>query len=90
LWLELPVDGSIVTRSVHAADWRDLKRNFGGLDEEPTEVQREQHVRAYILMIIGGLLMPNKQSIPPAPQDIKDLYHIDLRERTNENWPTFH
>ncbi|KAG8503368.1 hypothetical protein CXB51_001414 [Gossypium anomalum] len=25
-----------------------------------------------------------------APQDIEDLYHIDLRERTNEHWPTFH
>ncbi|MFQ6625608.1 hypothetical protein Gotur_005300, partial [Gossypium turneri] len=37
-----------------------LRRNFGGLNEDSSEVQREQHVRAYILMIIGGLLMPDK------------------------------
>ncbi|KAH1082923.1 hypothetical protein J1N35_022684 [Gossypium stocksii] len=37
-----------------------LKRNFGRLDAESSEVQREQHVRMNILMIIGGLLMPNK------------------------------
>ncbi|KAG8478725.1 hypothetical protein CXB51_028564 [Gossypium anomalum] len=31
-----------------------LKRNFGGLDTESSEVQREQHPRVYILMIIEG------------------------------------
>ncbi|XP_052484853.1 protein MAINTENANCE OF MERISTEMS-like [Gossypium raimondii] len=82
LQLELPVDGSVVTRSVQAADWRDvcaellgkvsetifrgrmeiswLRRNFSRLDEDSTEVQREQHARAYILQIIGGILMPDK------------------------------
>ncbi|KAH1039958.1 hypothetical protein J1N35_041701 [Gossypium stocksii] len=37
-----------------------LKRNFGWLDAKSSEVEREQHARAYILMIIGGLLMPDK------------------------------
>ncbi|KAA3471333.1 serine/threonine-protein phosphatase 7 long form-like protein [Gossypium australe] len=37
-----------------------LRRNFGGLNEDSSEVQREQHVKAYILMIIGGLLIPDK------------------------------
>ncbi|KAK5836139.1 hypothetical protein PVK06_011894 [Gossypium arboreum] len=31
-----------------------------------------------------------KQPIPPAPQDIKDLHHINLWGRTDANWPTFH
>ncbi|MBA0620849.1 hypothetical protein Godav_006518 [Gossypium davidsonii] len=33
-----------------------LRRNFDGLDEDSTEVQREQHARAYILQIIEGEL----------------------------------
>ncbi|KAK5774481.1 hypothetical protein PVK06_042336 [Gossypium arboreum] len=37
-----------------------FKRNFGGLNADSSEVQREQHARAYILMIIEGLLMLNK------------------------------
>ncbi|MBA0783623.1 hypothetical protein Gotri_001313 [Gossypium trilobum] len=37
-----------------------LKRNFSGLYVESSEVQREQHSRTYILMIIGDLLMPDK------------------------------
>ncbi|KAK5824808.1 hypothetical protein PVK06_019592 [Gossypium arboreum] len=79
LQLGLLVDGSVVTRLVYIADWRDvweellrrvlemiykaridlnwLRRNFGRLNKDSTEVQREQHARAYILMIIGGLLM---------------------------------
>ncbi|KAK5839345.1 hypothetical protein PVK06_008123 [Gossypium arboreum] len=80
--LGLSVDGSVVTGSVHAADWRDvctellgripkmtfggriemgwLRRNFSGLNEDSTEVQREQHARAYILQIIEGILMSDK------------------------------
>ncbi|MBA0798402.1 hypothetical protein Gohar_008994, partial [Gossypium harknessii] len=37
-----------------------LKRIFCRLDEDSTKVQREQHARAYIFIIIGGLLMPDK------------------------------
>ncbi|KAK5811244.1 hypothetical protein PVK06_026568 [Gossypium arboreum] len=37
-----------------------FKINFGGLDTESNEVEREQHTRAYIFMIIEGFLMPNK------------------------------
>ncbi|MBA0736848.1 hypothetical protein Gogos_010338 [Gossypium gossypioides] len=37
-----------------------LRRNFGGLDEDSSEVERERHVRAYILQIIGGILMLDK------------------------------
>ncbi|KAA3469846.1 serine/threonine-protein phosphatase 7 long form-like protein [Gossypium australe] len=31
-----------------------LRRNSGGFNEDSTEVQREHHARAYILMITGG------------------------------------
>ncbi|KAG8489213.1 hypothetical protein CXB51_017214 [Gossypium anomalum] len=37
-----------------------VRRNFGKLDEDSTEVEREQHARAYILMIIEGILTPDK------------------------------
>ncbi|MBA0646083.1 hypothetical protein Goklo_014077, partial [Gossypium klotzschianum] len=37
-----------------------LRRNFGGLDEDSAEVERERHARAYILQIIRGILMPDK------------------------------
>ncbi|MBA0654003.1 hypothetical protein Goklo_021092, partial [Gossypium klotzschianum] len=76
------MNGSIVTESVHAVDWRGvcgellglvletiyggciemswLKRNFRGLDEDSTKVEREWHTRAYIIQIIEGILMPDK------------------------------
>ncbi|MBA0796213.1 hypothetical protein Gohar_006999 [Gossypium harknessii] len=34
-----------------------LRRNFGGLDEDSTEVERERHARAYILQIIGECII---------------------------------
>ncbi|MBA0694226.1 hypothetical protein Goari_004542, partial [Gossypium aridum] len=37
-----------------------LRRNFGELDEDLTKVKREQHVHAYILMAIRGILTPDK------------------------------
>ncbi|KAH1129487.1 hypothetical protein J1N35_000865 [Gossypium stocksii] len=37
-----------------------LRRNFSELDEDSTKVEREQHVQAYILMLIKGIIMPNK------------------------------
>ncbi|KAH1129566.1 hypothetical protein J1N35_000944 [Gossypium stocksii] len=37
-----------------------LRRNFGELGKDSNEVEREQHVRAYILMIIEGILTPDK------------------------------
>ncbi|KAK5842180.1 hypothetical protein PVK06_004510 [Gossypium arboreum] len=56
-----------------------LKINFVGLDMESSEVEKEQHARAYILRIIGGLLMPNK---------LRNLVHlrwllklVDFREQ---------
>ncbi|KAH1055766.1 hypothetical protein J1N35_033831 [Gossypium stocksii] len=61
-----------------------LKRNFGGLNAESSEVQREQHPQAYILMIIGGLLTPNKS---------QNLIHlrwllklVDFREPSELSW----
>ncbi|KAH1056341.1 hypothetical protein J1N35_034406 [Gossypium stocksii] len=99
LQLGLPVNGSIVTQTVHA-DWKPicdkllglvletifegrikmtkLRRNFDELDKDSTEVEREQHVRAYIIVIIE------------APQDINDLHPIDLQMRLDENWIRFH
>ncbi|MBA0855841.1 hypothetical protein Goshw_019904 [Gossypium schwendimanii] len=77
-----------------------LRRNFSGLNEDSTEVQREQHAQAYILQIIGGILMPDKsrnivhlrfkQLIPVALQGLDDLYHIDLWGRMDKNWLVFH
>ncbi|MBA0767009.1 hypothetical protein Gotri_015990, partial [Gossypium trilobum] len=48
--LGLLVDGSVVIGSVQFTDW--------GTDS--IEEERERYARAYILQIIGGMLMPNK------------------------------
>ncbi|KAA3473999.1 Serine/threonine protein phosphatase 7 long form isogeny [Gossypium australe] len=37
-----------------------MKRNFVRIDAKSSEVEREQHVREYILRIIWGLLLPDK------------------------------
>ncbi|KAG8491108.1 hypothetical protein CXB51_014249 [Gossypium anomalum] len=37
-----------------------LRRNFGELDEDSTKVEREQHVHAYILIVIGFVWKPYK------------------------------
>ncbi|XP_016683293.1 protein MAINTENANCE OF MERISTEMS [Gossypium hirsutum] len=80
--LRLPMDRFIMTKTVHADDWKAvcdkllglvpetifggqiemdlLRRNFDALDQDLTEVKREQHTRSYILMIIGGILLPDK------------------------------
>ncbi|MBA0766137.1 hypothetical protein Gotri_015205 [Gossypium trilobum] len=34
-----------------------LRRNFGGLNANSSEAQKEQHAQTYIFMIIGGFLM---------------------------------
>ncbi|MBA0655643.1 hypothetical protein Goklo_008103 [Gossypium klotzschianum] len=51
-----------VSETIYGAriDMNLLKRNFGGLDGELSKVQKVQHARKYIDMIIEGLLMPNK------------------------------
>ncbi|MFQ6659452.1 hypothetical protein Gotur_028351 [Gossypium turneri] len=58
--LGLLVDGSVVTGSVQFADWGTLRNNFAELAEDSTEEERERYAMAYILQIIGGVLMPNK------------------------------
>ncbi|KAG8473347.1 hypothetical protein CXB51_035459 [Gossypium anomalum] len=65
-------------------DMNCLKRNFSGLDADSIEVQREQHTQAYVFMIIGGLLMPNKS---------RNLVHlrwllklVDFREEGKLSW----
>ncbi|MBA0850930.1 hypothetical protein Goshw_009763 [Gossypium schwendimanii] len=54
-----------------------LRRNFGGLDEDSTEGQSEQHAQAYILMIIGGFLMPDKWNhrlcYMRLPDELRDM-----------------
>ncbi|MBA0686982.1 hypothetical protein Goari_014545 [Gossypium aridum] len=37
-----------------------LRRNFDGIDKDSTEVQRKQHSYAYILLIVSGIIMPDK------------------------------
>ncbi|MBA0848796.1 hypothetical protein Goshw_007329 [Gossypium schwendimanii] len=61
-----------------------FRRNFGGLDEDLTEVKREQHARAYILQIIGGILMLDRS---------RNLVHlmwllklVNFREAGELNW----
>ncbi|KAH1057021.1 hypothetical protein J1N35_035086 [Gossypium stocksii] len=44
-----------------------LKKKFGGLNVELSEIEREQRAWTYILMIIGGLLMPDKS---------RNLFHL--------------
>ncbi|MBA0568128.1 hypothetical protein Golob_005641, partial [Gossypium lobatum] len=112
LQLGLLVDGSVVTRSVYAADWRDvweellgkvpetiyraridlnwLRTNFGGLDNDSTEVQREQQARVYILRIIGGLLMLDKSQnlfkwMPYSDPAIQECIRSEFLMNPN-NW----
>ncbi|MBA0795795.1 hypothetical protein Gohar_006630 [Gossypium harknessii] len=61
-----------------------VKKKFSGPDEDSTEVQREQHARVYILIIIGGLLMFDK---------LRNLIHlrwylklVDFREVGELSW----
>ncbi|MFQ6625945.1 hypothetical protein Gotur_005671, partial [Gossypium turneri] len=61
-----------------------VKKKFSGPDEDSTEVQREQHARVYILIIIGGLLMFDKS---------RNLIHlrwylkvVDFREVGELSW----
>ncbi|MBA0829537.1 hypothetical protein Goarm_014140, partial [Gossypium armourianum] len=60
LQLGLLVDGSVVTGSIQFADWGTLRNNFAELAEDSAEEGRERYAQAYILQIIGGMLMPNK------------------------------
>ncbi|MBA0561130.1 hypothetical protein Golob_017981 [Gossypium lobatum] len=55
-----------------------LKRNFVGFNAKSSEVEREQHTRAYILRITRGLLMPDKSwnhrpSYVGQPEKLKDI-----------------
>lgn len=61
-----------------------VKKNFGGLNADLSEVQREQHAWVYIFMTIGGLLMLDKS---------QNLVHlrwflklVDFREAGELNW----
>ncbi|MBA0828400.1 hypothetical protein Goarm_013077, partial [Gossypium armourianum] len=63
-----------------------LRRIFCRLDEDSTKVQREQHARVYIFIIIGGLLMPDK---------LRNLAHlrwllklVNFREVGELSWST--
>ncbi|MBA0561088.1 hypothetical protein Golob_017941 [Gossypium lobatum] len=99
LQIGLLVDGSVVTGSVHAVNWRGvyaeplgrvlemifkgriemgwLRRNFGGIDKDSTEVQRKQHSYAYILLIVSGIIMPDKwnhgSSYARLPNELRDI-----------------
>ncbi|MBA0611532.1 hypothetical protein Godav_012211 [Gossypium davidsonii] len=61
-----------------------LKRNFGRLDEEFTKVQREQHARTYILIIIEGLLMSDKSQNLVHLRWLLKL--VDFREANELSW----
>ncbi|MBA0573264.1 hypothetical protein Golob_000547 [Gossypium lobatum] len=37
-----------------------IRKNFVELVEDSTETQRERYTQAYMLQIIGGILMPDK------------------------------
>lgn len=37
-----------------------IRKNSARLDKDSTKFEREQHVRAYILQIFGGILLPDK------------------------------
>ncbi|MFQ6661468.1 hypothetical protein Gotur_029620 [Gossypium turneri] len=61
-----------------------LRRNFGGLDKDSTEIQIEQHAQAYIIQIIGCIQMSNKS---------RNLVHlrwllklVNFRKTDELNW----
>ncbi|MBA0638793.1 hypothetical protein Godav_029108, partial [Gossypium davidsonii] len=102
LQLGLPVDKSVVTRSVQFANWRTLRNNFAELAEDSTEEEREQYAQVYILQIIEMYATMEiheadrvlqqfrfQQSIHVAPQELDDLHCIDLRQ-SDTNWSVFH
>ncbi|MBA0703248.1 hypothetical protein Goari_022438, partial [Gossypium aridum] len=70
-----------------------LRRNFNGLDEDLTKVQRVSLVMyATVEIHESGRVLQQfsfRQLIPMTPQDIEDLHHVDLQGRTDENWITF-
>ncbi|KAK5785399.1 hypothetical protein PVK06_039982 [Gossypium arboreum] len=100
LWLGLLVDRLIVTRSIYAVDWRDVCEQL--LEYNPSKFlvnPNIQHVNVPLVVYVIVEMYESdrvlrqfgfKQLIPPAPYDIKDLYPIDLHERTDENWLKFH
>ncbi|MBA0777879.1 hypothetical protein Gotri_005841 [Gossypium trilobum] len=61
-----------------------LRRNFGELDEDLTKVKREQHVHAYILMAIGGILMSDKSQNLVHLRWLLKL--VNFREAHELNW----
>ncbi|MBA0729159.1 hypothetical protein Golax_025343, partial [Gossypium laxum] len=70
-----------------------LRRNFARLDEDSTKVKRERHARAYILQIIGGILMPDKSQNVVHLRWLPKL--VDFREAGKLSWgstvlATFH
>lgn len=106
LQLGLPVDGPVMTGSVQANNWRDvrkkllgkvskticgaridmnwLRKNFGQLNEDSTQVQREQQARVYILLIIKGVLMPDKSRNLVHLRWL--LKHVNFREAGKLSW----
>ncbi|MBA0705782.1 hypothetical protein Golax_017943, partial [Gossypium laxum] len=61
-----------------------FRRNFEGLDEDSTEVERERHARAYILQIIGGILMLDRSRNLVHPMWLLKL--VNFREAGELNW----
>ncbi|KAH1114406.1 hypothetical protein J1N35_007784 [Gossypium stocksii] len=70
-----------------SCDMNWLRRNFSGFDEDSTKVQREQHARAYIFMIIGGFLIPDKSQLGVSRVDdvVPGIVSGD-RTRKKQNW----
>ena len=54
----IPVKGESLVGSMVKLKW--LRDNLLQLPEEPSEEQLHAHCRAYILGLIGGVLMPDK------------------------------
>nr|KYP64552.1 Serine/threonine protein phosphatase 7 long form isogeny [Cajanus cajan] len=54
----MPVKGESLIGSMIKLKW--LRENMLELPEEPSQEQLHAHCRAYILGLIGGVLMPDK------------------------------
>ncbi|KAG8490768.1 hypothetical protein CXB51_013917 [Gossypium anomalum] len=61
-----------------------LQDNFQDLDGSSSPLEREQHARAYILRLIGGVLMLNKSQALVHLSWLLQL--VDLKETSQLNW----
>ncbi|KAG8489765.1 hypothetical protein CXB51_017958 [Gossypium anomalum] len=97
--------GSIVLTTLYRETWNHWP-SYVGLPDELRDMRllldqrsKAKHVKVPLVVYATVEIHKSdrvlrqfrfKQSIQVALQDLEDLHHVDLQERTDENWTTFH